>query len=255
MQYTEKLKLKKPDLTDYVNVGDLNDNVDIIDAELKRQDEELVAHLAEIVSQAEPNKILRLDENGKLPTDITGDAATVGGKTVADLADGAWEKIAEQTLATAVAQVDFSSIPSGYKNLKIIFDVGGTNTAQNLMLRFNDDGGARYRHQDIVALNTTLSTSGIINDTAIILSTAIPPTNAAFSFGIVDISNFDALKEKRIKAEVYYDGSATPSTASLRIGIVGGAWNNKTNEINKISLIATTYQFEIGSRFVLWGCK
>lgn len=34
MQITEKLKLKKPDLTDYVNVGDLNENMDILDVEV-----------------------------------------------------------------------------------------------------------------------------------------------------------------------------------------------------------------------------
>lgn len=31
MQYTSRLNLKKPDLTDYVNVNDLNENFDIID--------------------------------------------------------------------------------------------------------------------------------------------------------------------------------------------------------------------------------
>lgn len=32
MKYTEKLKLKKPDLTDYVNISDLNENMDTLDA-------------------------------------------------------------------------------------------------------------------------------------------------------------------------------------------------------------------------------
>ena len=31
MKSTEKLGLKKPDLTDYVNIGDLNDNMDVLD--------------------------------------------------------------------------------------------------------------------------------------------------------------------------------------------------------------------------------
>lgn len=34
MKYTEKLNLKKPDLTDYVNVADLNDNMDALDLEV-----------------------------------------------------------------------------------------------------------------------------------------------------------------------------------------------------------------------------
>ena len=32
MQHTAKLNLKKPELTDYVNIQDLNDNMDILDA-------------------------------------------------------------------------------------------------------------------------------------------------------------------------------------------------------------------------------
>lgn len=40
------------------------------------------AHLAEIVTTPQPNKILRLDANAKLPASITGDAATVAGKSV-----------------------------------------------------------------------------------------------------------------------------------------------------------------------------
>lgn len=34
MKLTTKLGLKKPDLTDYVNIGDLNDNMDVLDGEV-----------------------------------------------------------------------------------------------------------------------------------------------------------------------------------------------------------------------------
>ncbi len=43
---------------------------------------DLAAHLAEIVTTPQANKILRLDANAKLPASITGDAATVAGKSV-----------------------------------------------------------------------------------------------------------------------------------------------------------------------------
>ena len=33
--YTTNYNLKKPDATDFINVGDLNDNVDIIDTAIK----------------------------------------------------------------------------------------------------------------------------------------------------------------------------------------------------------------------------
>ena len=40
MKETINYKLNKPDLTDYVNIGDLNENADIVDAELKKQSNE-----------------------------------------------------------------------------------------------------------------------------------------------------------------------------------------------------------------------
>lgn len=40
MQYTTKLKLKKPDLTDYVNINDLNENMDLIDTEISKMTDE-----------------------------------------------------------------------------------------------------------------------------------------------------------------------------------------------------------------------
>ncbi len=63
MQNTTNYLLKKPELTDYVNVEDLNENADIIDAELKRQDDELVAHKADDVSHITSTE--RTNWNGK----------------------------------------------------------------------------------------------------------------------------------------------------------------------------------------------
>ena len=53
MQETTNYKLKKPDLTDYVNVGDLNENMDVIDEAVGGAVEDLAAHKAENVQQFE----------------------------------------------------------------------------------------------------------------------------------------------------------------------------------------------------------
>ncbi|WP_342510604.1 hypothetical protein MKY34_11350 [Sporosarcina sp. FSL K6-1522] len=47
MQETTNLKLKKPDLTDYVNVDDLNENADLIDAAITENKESLATHTAD----------------------------------------------------------------------------------------------------------------------------------------------------------------------------------------------------------------
>lgn len=51
MKYTGNYNLKKPEGTDTVNIEDFNDNADIIDAELKKNADEIAAHKAENASQ------------------------------------------------------------------------------------------------------------------------------------------------------------------------------------------------------------
>ena len=70
-------------------------------------------NVSEIVTSAEPNKVLKLDADSKLPASITGDAATVGGRTAdsfanashqhgnADITDVDWSKV--QNTPTTIA--------------------------------------------------------------------------------------------------------------------------------------------------------
>ena len=62
MQYTDKLGLKKPDLTDYVNVQDLNDNMDVLDEAVGNMGDDLIAHKADDVSQAHLAKNIGLED-------------------------------------------------------------------------------------------------------------------------------------------------------------------------------------------------
>ena len=53
---------------------------------------------SEVVTTATPNKVLKLDANGKLPASITGDAATVGGYTAQQLISSASVSTVEYVL-------------------------------------------------------------------------------------------------------------------------------------------------------------
>lgn len=61
MQYTTKLNLKKPDSTDYVNVSDLNENMDIIDAEIKNLSE-ASGNLDELSTDEKNSLVLAVNE-------------------------------------------------------------------------------------------------------------------------------------------------------------------------------------------------
>jgi len=116
MKYTAKLNLNKPDLTDYVSIADLNENMDILDAavgelkegtailpELETTDKTLAGginevksglttHLADYTtfknSKGKPNGIAELDQNGKLPDTYSGGvSATLKDKLQLEILD------------------------------------------------------------------------------------------------------------------------------------------------------------------------
>ena len=188
----------------------------------------------------------------------TGQALVVNAGATAtewkDVTDGAWVKIAEQTLVSAVAQIDFSSIPSGYKNLRLMFDaVKDTTTVAGLELIFNDDVAANYRYQQFYAVGANTAALGVVGATKILLERALPDSSYTHSFGMIEISNFISSKTKRVIAEWYAEGGTEAS--NLYKYTLGGIWTNTLAEISKISLKASAGNIGISSRFVLWGCK
>ena len=185
--------------------------------------------------------------------DVTPISATNMNKIEQGIFDSTWEKIAEQTLVSAVEQVDFASIPSGYKNFRLIFDViKSIITTSDLQLRFNSDAGINYRYTDIRAA-TTVQTSQTTNSTYITLTEALPDSTFSFSSGFMEISNFNASKQKSVNAKWFTQDDATAS--GQHVYSLGGAWKDVVTEINRITLLASAGNIGIGSRFVLWGCK
>jgi hypothetical protein len=168
--------------------------------------------------------------------------------------DGAWTKIAEQTLSGTVAQVDFASIAAGYKNFRIMFDaIKSTTASADLQLLFNDDTGANYRTQRIESVSTSTSAVNAVAQTSLAITKGLPDSTKTFSYGVIDISNFDPTKAKRVMGEWYVE-EGTAASNQYRYAM-GGIWANTAAEINKISLKASAGLIGIGSRFALWGCK
>jgi len=190
-------------------------------------------------------------------TDNTRAVHPAGLKVVTDLliplTKSTWEKIAEQTLGSSVAQVDFISIPSGYKNFRVEFDaISSAAALANMLLTFNSDttaGNYRYRG------NQTGSASvGVVGSTSaanIILTSALAYNTQPFSYGFIEISNVNPLIAKRVVG-AHYSETTGPD---VLFNSIGGVWTNVSNEINKISFAASANLIGAGSHFTLWGCK
>lgn len=118
---------------------------------------DLAAHLADIVTVATPNKILKLNADGKLPADITGSAAKLGGLTPDKFAqvlsgsykiqNGAFTINATQNIwitgSPVVFPVAFDSVPLVFmQSSNLGFDVmvtfgGATTTTQFIPQVYN----------------------------------------------------------------------------------------------------------------------
>ena len=175
---------------------------------------------------------------------VTTLSATNMQKIENELSEG-WQKIAEQTLAGAVAQVDFASIPSGYKEFRLVFEGNNTTTAGNANIIFNNDTGDNYLYHT-TRLNITPTGNSSSGSTSLTLFNALAD-NANRNYCTLTISN-TPLRKKLIIGQ---------HSAHLFHYAYGGMWANVTEEINKISIKAAngTLLFAIGSRFALWGCK
>ncbi|MHB8075113.1 hypothetical protein [Desulfosporosinus fructosivorans] len=157
-----------------------------------------------------------------------------------------WIKIAEQTLATSLAQVDFSSIPSGYRFFKITFETRSTSSSIDVQIRFNDDSSAIYDTRKI-ELSSVIASTLYSNQSGIFLEDAIPSSGSDFSYAEVVVSNTPTRKKMV--------NSTYSSLDTMKLAI--SSWENITNEINKITVKSShaTYIFSAGSTFRLEGCK
>lgn len=168
--------------------------------------------------------------------------------------DGTWIKIAEQTLVSAVAQVDFASIPSGYKNFKITFDaIKNSVNSTNLKLTFNSDSTANYRYQLTRGYGSSTTSQAAVGDNFIAIQSGLASSTQTPAYGQLEISNYNSLKAKRVTGRWYSESGVT--AADLNNYSLGGVWANVSAEINKISLAAYDNLIGIGSKFTLWGCK
>ena len=221
--------------------------------------DEFNAHLAEDASETVKGHVeLATSAETTAGTDNTRAVHPAGLKFATDLlvplTKSTWEKIADKTISSPIARVDFASIPSGYKQFKITF-VARDSAAPtyNISLMFNDDAGANYRNQKIICNATVITTNAVVAQNNIDLTGALPGSSYEFSYGNIYVSNYDPLNAKAINGEWYTEKGTTANT--LWKYIIGGLWTNFTDEINKISLVTSSSYIGIRSKFTLWGCK
>jgi hypothetical protein len=159
--------------------------------------------------------------------------------------------IGTTTLGTAAADINFTSIPSTYQNLKILFSGRGSNASNNvdtLQLRFNADGGSNYRSIWMGGFSSVAVTDGGVTtyiDNRYIAA-AIP---AADRIGTSEITIFN-YKETTLKKGVQFLTTANVDSPAVFTG--QGVWNS-TSAINAIKVYLSSGNLIAGTSVSLYG--
>lgn len=158
-----------------------------------------------------------------------------------------YEPIATTTLSSTTSSIDFTSIPTSYTDLKLVF-TGLASTVNGVPwgLRFNGDTGSNY--STMFFYGNPVNSYVFANQTRISLA---DDTNIAgldnqrYSPWVIDINSYQAATWKT----AIFKGGQT----YWNVWITGaGTWRS-TTAINQISFITTNAGFAVGTTATLFG--
>lgn len=157
---------------------------------------------------------------------------------------GTYTLIASNTLGSNSGTVTFSSIPSTYTDLVVVYGAIG-NADLQVVLRLNNDSGSNYSVTILGGNGTTASSARESN----VYITTDYNYSVTTSGGITILNLMD------------YSNTTTYKTVLCRSGNGGkgtqanvGLWRS-TAAINRVDLITTNSTFASGSTFKLYGIE
>jgi hypothetical protein len=156
-----------------------------------------------------------------------------------------YEKIATQTLGSAVATVTFSSISSAYTDLRVIF-VGNLSAAATCFLRYNNDSGSNYSQTDLIGNGTSAVSQRRSNATGFRLYDVDASSNPINNI-IFNVQN--------------YSNTTTNKTTLSRSADSGGevgagvSLYRSTSAINRLDFVTGAGTWSVGSTFTIYGIK
>lgn len=158
-------------------------------------------------------------------------------------AGATYEPIATNTLSATATQIDFSSIPATYTDLRLV--AVGSSTGANPSIRLNTVSTTTYSFTYVDGNGTSASTFS---------STGASRLQVGFSgtfpvMQIVDIFSYAGSTNKTVLST-----SSADQNGSGNITTVVGLWRN-TAAVTAVRFYLPGGSFDIGSTFTLYGIK
>lgn len=151
------------------------------------------------------------------------------------------------TTLTGSGLVTFSSIPSTYTDLRLVFTNIGSANGQATYLRFNSDSGTNYSYTDLYSNGTVAGTVNNVNLTNIPISYAGTSTTIPRLY-TYDIFSYAGSTNKTSLITVSDNNNNSGFTARIV-----GLWRS-TSAINSISLyLSGSGTYAAGTTATLYG--
>jgi hypothetical protein len=165
---------------------------------------------------------------------------------------GSFDLLETQTLTGSQSSVTFSSLStyaSTYQHLqlRIVTRMGGTGGAKSNLLRFNGVSTSSYYSHFLLGNGSSVSSfSGSGTNIFLGIGGNLATTNR-FGAAVVDILDpFETTKNKVTRS--------LGGEAASELTLISGLWNS-TAAVSSITLLPETADYQIGSRFSLYGIK
>jgi hypothetical protein len=159
-----------------------------------------------------------------------------------------YEPIATTTLGTAATNIDFSSIPNTYTDLKIIASIISVAATTRIFLRVNGDTGSTYSSTNLYGDGTSALSMRYASTSSFLRSAT--GDNAKNIFWEIDIFSYAGSTHKTALGRASADNNGSGATFNSV-----GLWRN-TAAITSLSIYSlTASNLDIGSTVTLYGIK
>ena len=157
--------------------------------------------------------------------------------------------IEAKTLASAVASVSFTSIPSTYTDLQLLVSARGTTTFANggYVYLFYPNGATTNLTSRYI-LGSGSAASSVTDTAPFIYMTPSDYTASTFGSDAIYIPNYAGATYKSFSIESLNENNAT----AANINLVAGLWS-QTTAISSITLTTASANFAVNSTFYLYG--
>jgi hypothetical protein len=161
--------------------------------------------------------------------------------------------------ASATSLIEFTSIPTTYKHLRlhIVARSGRTDVGGDLIdLRFNDSTTGYYDHVMRSQAGTMSGDQNLNTQNHIDIQRVAAASNSTNVFSSFTIDIPDYTRTSKVKSIMTKSGVTSDSDTTTNMVTLGSAFWSSTTAINKISIrLSYGFNFAQNSTFALYGWK